>query len=87
MRDPNRIDKFCDKLKEIWKTVPDWRFGQLMCNAIREVTTKTGRDVFFVEDEDMIDALSRLFDSEPQFIEQNVDATPDEVEFDGGDTR
>ena len=34
MRDPNRIDKFCDQLKAIWHQVPDWRFGQLMENML-----------------------------------------------------
>ncbi len=27
MRDPNRIDKFCNELAAIWKSnAPDWRF-------------------------------------------------------------
>ncbi len=33
MRDPERLDKFYDKLKEIHKEFfPDWRFGQFMYN-------------------------------------------------------
>ena len=33
MRDINRIDKFCEKLAEIWKTnFPDWRFTQFIIN-------------------------------------------------------
>lgn len=36
MRDPKRIDEFCDLLKEIWKRVPDWRFGQLISNLSRQ---------------------------------------------------
>lgn len=34
MRDPNRIQKFCDRLAQAWRNVPDWRFGQLMVNAL-----------------------------------------------------
>ena len=26
VRDPKRIDKFCWRLAEAWKKVPDWRF-------------------------------------------------------------
>lgn len=29
MRDPKRIDKFCEMLKVYWHMVPDWRFMQL----------------------------------------------------------
>ena len=51
MRDPNRIDGYCDRLKEIWKHVPDWRFGQLMSNILCEYYAQNG-DPFFIEDED-----------------------------------
>ena len=29
MRDPERIDKFCERLAKAWENYPDWRFGQL----------------------------------------------------------
>ena len=32
MRDPKRIDKFCEMFKSYWHMVPDWRFMQLVCN-------------------------------------------------------
>ena len=35
MRDPERIDPFLEKLGAFWKTVPDWRFGQLIMNLSR----------------------------------------------------
>ena len=54
MRDPTRIDKFCDALKELWKSVPDWRFGQLMCNFLGSVYVETKLDVFFIEDDEML---------------------------------
>ena len=56
MRDINRIDEFCDKLKEIWMRVPDWRFGQLMINTLGEMSAR-GRDPFFPEDSEMIEFL------------------------------
>lgn len=43
MRDPMRIDKFCQRLAAVWKTVPDWRFGQLMVNLFRRMQ----KDPFF----------------------------------------
>lgn len=49
MRDPKRIDDFCDRLKAVWHTVPDWRFGQLMVNLLGDMKA-SGRDPFFPED-------------------------------------
>lgn len=61
MRDPKRIDEFCEELKKIWHQVPDWRFGQLIVNALGEIQTKEKRDVFFVEDDKMLEELKELF--------------------------
>lgn len=33
MRDPKRIDEFCDRLKTAWSQFPDMRFGQMMVGA------------------------------------------------------
>ena len=49
MRDPARIYKFCNKLAECWSKVPDWRFGQLICNVWGEELN--GMDPFFPEDD------------------------------------
>lgn len=54
MRDPERIDEFCDKLKEYWHQVPDWRFGQLVVNVL-------GQDPFYVEDDATLAAFDRMF--------------------------
>ena len=62
MRDINRIDGYCERLAEMWKKVPDWRFGQLMCNLLGEVYTKIG-DPFFPEDEKMFTAMEEYFNS------------------------
>ena len=53
MRDINRIDTFCDELKEQWKKVPDWRFGQLFVNLQRAA----GSDLFGYEEDRLMELL------------------------------
>ena len=53
MRDKKRIQAFCNRLARAWEMVPDWRFGQLMMNALGEMASK-GRDPFFPEEDEMI---------------------------------
>lgn len=61
MRDPKRIKKFCDELAEIWeKNVPDWRFGQFICNTFGNL----GVDPFFPEEDEMIEKLRSMFNNE-----------------------
>ena len=57
MRDPKRIRKFCDELATMWEAVPDWRFGQLISNVLGSYQGKTGKDIFFIEDEEMIEVF------------------------------
>lgn len=57
MRDINRIDKFCDELKECWKQYPDQRFGQFMCNALGFVAGEKHIDPFFPEEDKMMEYL------------------------------
>lgn len=53
MRNPERLDNFYNKLKEIHKTyVPDWRVGQLMYNFI-----KVYGDPFYLEEDEFIAAI------------------------------
>lgn len=59
MRDPKRIDKFCDLLKELWKRVPDWRFGQLISNLGRQLEWTPG-GFFYAEDEEFLEELNRI---------------------------
>ena len=59
MRDPKRIDKFCDLLKKIWKLVPDWRFGQLISNLGRQLEWTPG-GFFYAEDEEFMNELARI---------------------------
>ena len=62
MRDPNRIDKYCERLAAMWKKVPDWRFGQLLSNLLGRYIAETSNDIFFPEDEDMFAALEYVMD-------------------------
>lgn len=57
MRNPERIDKFCSKLAEYWKEVPDWRFGQLVCNVLGTCN----RDPFFYEEDEMLKIFEDYF--------------------------
>ena len=55
MRDTDRLDKFYDELKEIHKkNFPDWRFGQMIINILCDWQAKTKRDIFFPEEDEMI---------------------------------
>ena len=55
MRDKNRLDKFYNELCEIHKKhFPDWRFGQLIVNVLADWQAKTKRDIFFPEEDEMI---------------------------------
>lgn len=54
MRDPERIDKFCNEIADIWKNeIPDWRFGQIMSNFECWLKGK-GIDIFFPEEKEML---------------------------------
>ena len=60
MRDINRIDSFCDKLKEYWKRVPDWRFGQLISNVYAGYL----RNPFYMEEEETLKLFEDFFEGE-----------------------
>lgn len=53
MRDPARIYPFLNKIAELWMTVPDWRFGQLVNN----LQGWEKNDLFYVEDDDFLKRL------------------------------
>lgn len=65
MRDPDRLDTFYAELCKVHKEhFPDWRFGQLCSNFFGWLAYKEERDIFFVEEEHMIEYLKtygRLF--------------------------
>lgn len=54
MRDVERIQKFCDRLAALWKNeVPDWRFGQLISNFLRDYH----HDTFYLEEDEFMEEL------------------------------
>jgi len=60
MRDPNRIDTYVEKLKTMWKKVPDWRFGQLLNNVLGTVLKECKqKDTFYIEDEEFFTAFEK----------------------------
>ena len=67
MRDPNRIDKFCNELKTIWHKVPDWRFGQLMMNLFAVYKIKySAVDWFNAEDDELINFFKEYFNKDAE---------------------
>jgi uncharacterized protein YihD (DUF1040 family) len=58
-RDPKRIRKFCNQLATEWEKNPDLRFGQFIMNVLGRVGKDTKRDVFFIEDDEMMEAIQR----------------------------
>ena len=56
-RDVGRIQPFCDRLAAAWAKLPDWRFGQLMINLLRDYEAEHGRDFFFLEEDEMIKVI------------------------------
>lgn len=61
MRDKNRIYKFCNEFADVWaNNVPDWRFGQLICNVFGQMAGE-GRDPFFPEENEMINYFKKYF--------------------------
>jgi hypothetical protein len=60
MRDIKRIRPFLKKLGDIWETVPDWRFGQLMSNVLNSSKI----DQFFLEEGDCMKLFDDFFATE-----------------------
>ncbi len=61
MRDPKRIDAYIEQLRAAWKSVPDWRFGQLLSNTVGVVMQRLQiNDVFYVEDEEFFKAFDEV---------------------------
>ena len=52
MRDPKRINKFCDHLKAVWHQFPDLRFGQLVQIVLNDLPYPNSS--FYIEDEELI---------------------------------
>ncbi len=69
MRDPNRLYKFYENLRNIHITYfPDWRFGQLISNFINWYYETYHRDIFFIED----DKMSEVFTEYLNYIRNSI---------------
>lgn len=65
MRNPNRLDVFYEEMKTIHKkSFPDWRFGQLMSNFFGWLMSEKKMDLFFPEEEDMIEYFREFANGE-----------------------
>lgn len=64
MRNKKRIKEFCNELANIWEeNVPQWRFGQLICNVFGQMATED-KDPFFPEEDAMINYFKNYFNNE-----------------------
>lgn len=60
MRDPNRLYRFYEQLRNIhMDNFPDLRFGQLCYNFFTWLSVERRVDYFFPEEEEMMAALER----------------------------
>ncbi len=56
MRNPDRIDKVLDIIREIWEKNPDLRLGQLLLNLVSDANI-----LYWVEDEELIKGLKNMY--------------------------
>ena len=78
MRDKNRIPKILNELERIWKTNPDYRLGQLI--VVGASADKPNSDVFNIEDEDLLNGLSK-FDKRAKLDNEEPITVPDWKKF------
>lgn len=72
MRNPNRLYDFYDEMRDIhMKSFPDWRFGQLMSNFFGWLMSEKKRDLFFPEEEDMIEYFREFANGESPLYRGN----------------
>lgn len=61
MRSKDRIAPFLDEVRKVWETqLTDMRFGQLMSNLESYAQTKYGRDLFYMEEDELLDLLKEF---------------------------
>ena len=52
-RTPERIDRIINQLRDVWKTAPELRLGQMILNTFSEQT------LYYVEDQELVDKLAK----------------------------
>lgn len=69
MRDPNRLDGFYEEWKELHKKYfPDIRFGQLCSNFFGWLMSKEGVDLFFPEEDKMLEYFKEYAETHSMFV-------------------
>lgn len=64
MRDAERLDGFYEELKRVHKEyLPDWRFGQFVYNLHGWIMENKGRDMFYIEEEEMAAMIKEFISS------------------------
>ena len=58
MRDISRISRILELVEYYWMKVPDWRLGQLIENV---KTFSEKEDLFFVEDDELMELFEEFF--------------------------
>ncbi len=63
-RDPERIGRVLDALRQAWEQHPDWRLGQLVHNAASAAAAEGAMPpyapLFYLEEKALLKGLSRL---------------------------
>lgn len=59
MRDPRRIEKVLNVIRDMWHTFPDMRLCQLLSNAA-SVHGWKDTDLFNFEDDELVEGLHKL---------------------------
>jgi hypothetical protein len=60
MRDPARIPKVLDAIRQIWEKHPDIRLGQLIVNAVFEEGDDPSPRLFYMEDDQLVEQVKQL---------------------------
>lgn len=62
MRDPKRIAKVLERIREVWERNPDLRLAQIIVNAAKSADYEdmSQSRLFNIEDEQILDGISNL---------------------------
>jgi hypothetical protein len=53
-----KINKIIEKLQEKY---PEWRYGQIIANAVRNIDGRVNCDPFHVQDKDLLESLTQMY--------------------------
>lgn len=68
MRDPKRIYIIADELVHHWVKYPDLRLGQIISNVMHGC----GTDLFYIEDEELLEKIKKYFEEVKWNQESNL---------------